>query len=572
MLDFSRQPVVGVDPARWRAAGLAGRELLDKVISTEGVGAPLSWWLSSPASRNPFVSPLFHRLRVYCYVKADMAHERALSRQTIIVDSNALGRLLTSLYSQVDEHGEVPRIKVVRKSRLRAFVLPFFHATNALIRIAILGIAHRRDDSFRRIDTVIDTFILGGWSGEDRYYPGFWERIPVNRVKSVRFVPEILARSPLELLRIRRRLSALADRFLLKERVLDLGDYVFALRKSFVVPSIQAREPVLEGGVRELIDEELRDRIGFDHTLRAWLNIRFFRKLRARHVPIVRSIDWFENQTVDKGWNAGVVAAYPDAVTIGYQAFSDVPDYFCMFPITAEFKAGVLPRKLALIGERYASSRTKSCPEIDVFLAPAFRFAHVWTRSPVPLHECRDVLVTLPIDRDVGMQLLSRVLEVEQEFWDRRHLRVSVKLHPAVRIPTAELASMCDQRGLGIELAPFNQAIDHTRLLIGTMSNTCMEAAIKGIPVALFVTDAGDFNTIPSDFPRRRVANFRSGGELRAIVDNLLVASVAAGERDEDEFATLRRTYFVPITEDAVAALVGIQPSIHGVEAAQNER
>ena len=46
--------------------------------------------------------------------------------------------------------------------------------------------------------------------------------------------------------------------------------------------------------------------------------------------------DWFENQVIDKGWNAGFNKFYPEVKSVGYSGQFPSQNYLCSFPTSCE--------------------------------------------------------------------------------------------------------------------------------------------------------------------------------------------------------------------------------------------
>ena len=76
------------------------------------------------------------------------------------------------------------------------------------------------------------------------------------------------------------------------------------------------------------------------------LNFSFARALKNENIQIKKVINWFENQTVDKGWNYGFRKFHPNVQTVGYQGFFYYGQYLNQTPTETEDKAKVIPHKI----------------------------------------------------------------------------------------------------------------------------------------------------------------------------------------------------------------------------------
>ena len=75
------------------------------------------------------------------------------------------------------------------------------------------------------------------------------------------------------------------------------------------------------------------------------LNFKFVRNLKNENIDVYKSINYFENQNLDKGWNLGFNTYYKNRKNIGYQAFNYLPESFNTSPSEEEFQQNICPRK-----------------------------------------------------------------------------------------------------------------------------------------------------------------------------------------------------------------------------------
>ena len=74
-------------------------------------------------------------------------------------------------------------------------------------------------------------------------------------------------------------------------------------------------------------------------------------KLKLKSIKIRKVVNWFENQSLDKGWNYGFRKFFPKSKTIGYQGFTPQPEYMNSLPTDYEKKYKVIPEKIISIEE-----------------------------------------------------------------------------------------------------------------------------------------------------------------------------------------------------------------------------
>lgn len=564
-IDSRDEYIARIDPDGWHTASDLAQQKLHEIIERVSVGAGLDWWLSSPPSRNPFISPLYHHLKVICYFSEVWRQGSENGLREIIVDSPALQQILEHLIAKEGGKG----VLVICKDKFRhtkALLSLLSNMAGHVMRYLVLGFPRFNVSSAPRIGVLVDTFILKGWMGGDRYYGGSIGRLSDAEHGTVWQVPEFLSSSPNELRAQRRLLLDSKKNYLFKQAVLSLPDYFFAFRRALSRPRVPA---LLEANccglpVHTLIEEEMARRNGFDQTVRGWLNYRFFKQLHSLEIKPRRIIDWFENQSIDKGWHKGVNEFFPYSQSVGYQAFPDMPSYHCMFPTEAERLADVLPTELAVMGDGYVASRRRYCPELRVVTAPAFRFGHLWRNRGVALSGRKLVLVCLPIDTAIATELLECILGIPPQYWQSLGLELRIRPHPAcplrfLRLPKETISHLESL----IEAKPIIDAIDNSRIFVGTMSSTCLEALVRNVPVIIFQVVGSDFNTIPSDAPGSMVAYFSNGSALENLVRCFSKEAQDRANSASVEIAAFKAKYFFPVNEANIIKFFGLNRPIN---------
>ena len=92
-----------------------------------------------------------------------------------------------------------------------------------------------------------------------------------------------------------------------------------------------------------------------------------------------------ENQINDRGWNYGFNKYFPDVETKGYRGL--IPSDLLlseMYPTEDENINGMLPKKICVIGPSLKDQIKKYIKNVDIEVAPAFRFQHIWEKKYLP--------------------------------------------------------------------------------------------------------------------------------------------------------------------------------------------
>ena len=110
------------------------------------------------------------------------------------------------------------------------------------------------------------------------------------------------------------------------------------------------------------------------------LTYRFILRLKQKKVKIRLAIDWFEGQIIDKAWNAGFDAFYPEVKTISYRTIQNFPFNLCSYPIPIEKEAGVISKVFAMQGIGVVRPIKEFIKDLETIIIPSFKSEHVWKK------------------------------------------------------------------------------------------------------------------------------------------------------------------------------------------------
>jgi hypothetical protein len=340
----------------------------------------LDWWVESPASRNLITSGLYYNLCCIQFFKETIELEDI---GYVLVESLELKKILESVVTLKQIEVNVRCTEKHSLARDIKNVSIFF--IRELIRNIIFLACGKKNHKINNDEEIIiiDKFVTPGSEFVERYYCGLLEDVDEEVKKNIYFVPTLtgyfLSRYPAAFSILREN----EQRYLFKEDYLCLSDYVFALMHLIRLRNISIKNAFFVGtDVSELINKELNSIENTSSSHIALLNYCFFKRLKKNNIKIRRIISWFENQVVDKGWNAGVRDNYPDVENVGYQGFADIsPMHQNVYPTNLEKKLKIIPKTIAVIGEAYKDEVVKFCSDINVIVAPAFRFKWLWNEN-----------------------------------------------------------------------------------------------------------------------------------------------------------------------------------------------
>ena len=292
---------------------------------SETIKGNIDWWVEGPASRNTLASPFFH---YYCVLHlVDELFKKNYHISEIIVDSFALKKIIKK-YIHVHEKSIPIKFNGKRlKLYFKNFVNPFIRIPFELFRhIYQFRCAQKTNQLQKPIPnkplTLIDVFVFPGYISKDRYYNGLWENLNNKQRETTFFVPTLAMIPNKKIVSAYEELRTADKNFMIKEDYLTMCDLLFAICHYFRLFRIKKCQAIVLGiDISSLVSEELRSMRGYSSAVEGLLNYRFSKRIKEQKTKLHIVINYFENQVVDKGWNAGFNKFYPKIPTIGYRGY-----------------------------------------------------------------------------------------------------------------------------------------------------------------------------------------------------------------------------------------------------------
>lgn len=524
----------------------------------------IEWWISSPASRNTITSPLFH----YCSCLA-LLSELIRKKETfseIVVDSKAFKKIIEDYLARQGVNTEVTLAELSVKNQFKKAVQPI----NVMVALPLknllffLGAILTRFLSKRipyRPLILIDMFITPGYIEKNRYYPGLTDFLSKEEKKKVWFVPQLYGFRAWQFIKVIKQLRKTTNNYILKEDFLKFKDYWCLYQCWLQVRKLQINPSFFYGiDISQLVLEELQSFSSISSSYIALLNVRFAERLKDAGVKLKLLVDWFENQSVDKGWNIGFRRFYPELETIGYQGFIVSSHYLCKYPTKEEKLNGVIPHKIAVIGRGQVQSAQRFCTDLDVCTAPAFRFQHVWRkRKYFPAADRCTVLVGLPMMLNEAIHILRILVSVASE--RAANTRFLIKTHPTVSQNRIKKA-FSDLWPDSFEFArgDFNDILERSNLLISSASSICMETLAKGMPLIIIANNHGlTHNPVPEVVTSDIWRLCYSPEEVNVAIQFFLARGSEKIKEHEGIGKMIRNEYFEPVTNESVRKFITLQ-------------
>ena len=102
-----------------------------------------------------------------------------------------------------------------------------------------------------------------------------------------------------------------------------------------------------------------------------------------------------------------------------------------MYPTEDENRNRMLPKKICVIGPSLKDQIKKYVKKVDIEVAPAFRFQHIWEKKYLPSKNHYIVFIALPINFNDSIFILNLVLESLSDSHSK-NIEIFIKPHPTI--------------------------------------------------------------------------------------------------------------------------------------------
>ena len=454
----------------------------------------IDWWVLNFVSRNTLISQLFRDICFLTMLRKRLKEGHVYHE--IIVDSLALKKAIKKNYCKYHF-----KVNYKGRSAIHIYLGKINSYFKVFKQISFRFLAAWFTRKYKRIVktdralTLLDVFIFRNSFDEgiylDRYYPKLLESIDSNEKEYTYYVPTFYGIKKYKKVFTEMRKSK--QNFLVKEDYLKLKDYLFALLYPLRLNKLKIKYRDFLGlDIYPLIREEMaNDRVSHP-SIYSLLNYRFSRRLKENGIKLRIIINWFENQIIDHGFNSGFRKYYPESKLIGYLGAPLLDNYLSLFPTEQERICAVIPKEINVIGNGYINMVKEFCPDLQVKVAPAFRYSEVWNkRNYFPDKYKCSILVALPILIDESDKIIDIVLEAACSI-NIKNCIFKIKPHPAHDIKN--ISDKWSKRLPGMfEFVDgdFNSCVEESDILISSASTVCLETLAKGIPVIVIGNSLG---------------------------------------------------------------------------------
>jgi len=383
----------------------------------------IDWWMTRPTLRNPYTSNILNYLSVL-----DTLSKLKTEKLEIITSSSEMKIILNQYFGK--KFNLLVRVQDDKNILSNKNIFLFFKSILFQIVIFLyikIFIKKKRLDKKRNY-VFVDTFI----TVDEKLNSGFYPSALKNKYNII-FVPTIV--HTLNFYRLIKTLKKIdVNKFLFKEHYLSFKDLFcsflhFNRRKKFTKDTYKYKNFNLS----KIICEEITQYDNFNSVVAGLLNYDFFYKISLQRVNISKSINWFENQVIDRGWNLGFRKFFKkhEKNSFGYQNFTRHYNLISFSPSVSESEAKVTPNKIIVVS-KYFKKITKEFNKKQLcFIGPTARFKNIHKNYDQSVKKRKNILLILSGINQIDKALLKITSDA---CLHNKRIKIFVKQHPIMPI------------------------------------------------------------------------------------------------------------------------------------------
>ncbi len=521
----------------------------------------IDWTVNNIFSRNKNNSHIYDDL---CLILLVIQLEQTSNISKVICQKYCQKKVLDNYFISIGKS-----ISVVAKQttidRLKYYARPLYDfLRNIKTIIFLITISDKKRKSrynFQKSIILLDMFFIPSMFKNniynDRYYTNILDFIPQSLKDRVYFLPNIqVYKNTKDIISVAENAD---ENFIYKADFFKISDYFYALFLPFRIKNINFDFRFQDIDISHIISSDFFKNISNNNSFIALLNYRFFYRLRKKSIKIKLFINWFENQIIDKGMNKGFNQFYKGIQSIGYQGFvipRDINTY--TIPTELEVRTEQVPKRIAVIGAGFVNELKSFYGDLDVFVAPAFRFSYLHTNTKKQKRfktGFRQILVGLPIGIRASNDIIS-IINLYNELPNNHNFFWNIKPHPSLKIKNLKKIKI-DENLYTFSNDSFEKEILNADIFIGNSSSTCLEALTFGIPAIIIGSKRGlTENPIPNSVPNDLWEICYTARELKTSINRFFYSSLKNQEKSIGN--NLLGEYFREVTKRGVRDLINL--------------
>lgn len=409
-----------------------------------------------------------------------------------------------------------------------------------------------RVEEIKKLDEVIfveSDIMKHSDSYNDRYYTGLWDQIPDNWKSKVYYFIQFLPIPYSNEFKIIERNSK--QNIVYLNDFLKISDYIYALRKVNISRKYRRFDISYDGISLDSLFNIIYSQRYQIYNIYPFLYERVIHNMKKGKINIKCFVDWYENQSYDKGLYYAFNKYYPEVPVNSYVGY--VKDYRKEpygIPSPKEISLNTAPSRIFVCSQFVKNNFIKNGYKGNVDVVPFYRSQKVYTLKRTPTKKANNsnyLLALLGLNMIEIKSIVSYLCKLEKVLPEG--YSICVKPHPACPSNVIKDLIGGDSKRIEVIGGDTYERILSSCAVIGANSTSMYEALALGVPViTLDADDAEDdrnelkYNTCnPNDVPEiLNKISLYSKNELTQMGNKL------------------RSYYFEPTNQDGTNNLLGM--------------
>jgi|TARA_B110000027_G_C16122047_1_gene303727 hypothetical protein len=392
----------------------------------------IDWWVSPPASRNLYSSNLY---KYICILETiDFFLKKKIYLLDIKVDSIKLQKTI-----RLNFHKTKVNVNLKKSIFLHNKFFFYLHYIKVsvffLFQFFFIKIFSKNFFHSKSPYTLIDTFVID-CKYKHKFYYGDLINFFSKKNNLTFFIPTFVTTNLSNFFEIFKATNK-DKNYIFKENFTEISDVMFCITYIFRIKKFNKRfTNYLNFNLDALVKEEInsnRDILGIFLSL---YNFRFARRLKLKSIKLTKVVNWFENQSLDKGWNIGFRKFHPNIKTIGYQGFTSQPEYMNTIPTYYEKINKTIPDTIVVISKNYIKAKKEFCKNLNIIDGPALRFADLFKFTKNYKRKFEIVIFLEGASHHTDKEIILKFLKVSKLL---SNLKFYIKPHPSLSLEKLKL-------------------------------------------------------------------------------------------------------------------------------------
>ena len=463
-------------------------KLIDKIASYHKTD--LSWLSQSILSKNKFLSNIYLE---YCRLEVLKKRLRINYLNKVLVNDNVQKQIIKKNF---DKNYSIEFTVKNKETSTYFIALKNFIFIIRFSFVLFKNKSQKRKIFFLKKDniTLIENFLYLKKKQTKKYSDRYYGNL-LHLTKKIKNISIFFLFQVIDIERLKNQISSIEKykiNFITIFDFLNLFDYLKAIINVNHIRKLKNTKISYKNfDLSYLFNEEYKKTFNDINTYHSILQFLFFKRLKKeiKHNKIKHIVDWYENQSMDKGFNLGLNLFFPKVHTIGYQPFAVDYNYYChLLPSKGEIKNKLTPNKIAFLGKKVKSFAIKKfkLKKSKVIIGPSLRFDNIFNEKNIIRRDTKikNILLALPVTFNDSVDIICLVNSYIEKYKNHNY-KFYINYHPLLNFEKIKNKYNFIKKNFTITTKSFTENYQKFDCVVSNSSSLCFESLAQGIPVVI---------------------------------------------------------------------------------------